>query len=165
MRRLVALTLLALLAACSKPASGSTSTSSSNQTTTVTSTTAPAGSACDRKLVTVADMAGLVPGTPTMGPLEGDPQSCLFTSGQSQLTVSLRPGLGDATVQTVLSGGENVQATPVAGVGDKAAWTAELHEINATKNNVLCDVQPSGFPAPLTQQQLGDLCNKIFSRM
>jgi hypothetical protein len=100
-----------------------------------------------------------------MGPLPGDPQSCLITSGNSQLTVSLRPGLGDATLNTVLSGGENVDATPVAGVGDKAAWTPLLHEINATKNNVLCDILPSGFPAPLTQQQLGDLCNKIFGRM
>jgi hypothetical protein len=62
----------------------------------------------------------------------------------------------------VLSGGENVAATPLAGVGDKAAWTPILHEVNATKNNLLCDIQSSGTPGA-TQQAVGALCNKIFA--
>jgi hypothetical protein len=76
--------------------------------------------------------------------------------------VALRPGLGDVTVKTVLSGGENVSATPLSGVGDSAAWTPILKEVNATKNNVLCDISfATGGNA--TAQQVGALCNKIFA--
>jgi hypothetical protein len=109
-------------------------------------------------------MAPIMGGTPTMGPLAGDAQSCEFKSGGVSIIVSLRPGVGDLTVKTVLSGGENVEATALAGVGDKAAWTPLLHEVNATKNNVLCDINPAGASS-VTQQQLGALCNKIFASM
>ena len=120
------------------------------------------GNACDRKLLTAADLSVLLKGTIAVGPLEGDPQSCVFTAGDSRVTVSLRPGVGDATVSTVLAGGENVSATSFSGVGDKAAWTSELHEVNATKNNLLCDIQASGNTGA-TQQSVGALCNKIFA--
>jgi hypothetical protein len=109
-------------------------------------------------------VSGIVKGSITVGPLPGDPQSCLFKSNDEtfDLTVSLRPGLGNVTVQTVLSGGENVTATPITGVGDKAAWTPSLNEINATKNNLLCDIQAPGNNQA-TQQTLGALCTKIFA--
>jgi hypothetical protein len=87
----------------------------------------------------------------------------LFTAGDYTVTVALRPGLGDATVKTVLSGGENVQASPLPGVGDSAAWTPTLKEVNATKNNVLCDITPGGGGINATAQQVGALCNKIFA--
>ncbi|HEX4097421.1 MAG TPA: hypothetical protein VHX64_11880, partial [Caulobacteraceae bacterium] len=105
-------------------------------------------------------------GTPTMGPLPGDPQSCIFSDGDDSITVSIRPGLGTISVKEVLSGATNVQATPVTGVGEQASWTPILHEISATKNNVLCNIGTDGAPGfSPTQQQFGDLCNKIFGRM
>jgi hypothetical protein len=158
--------VLIALAACSKPAAdnGSSPAAPGGASGAVASTSQPAGSACDRKLLTAADLSAVMTGPITVGPLPGDPQSCKFeSSGETfGVTVSLRPGQGDLTVRTVLSGGENVAATPLAGVGDKAAWTPELHEINATKNNLLCDIQAPG-DSGATQQALGALCNKIFA--
>lgn len=159
--------LLITLAGCSKPMIGNGSSQAaapSGAPGAVASAPAPAGSACDRKLLTATDVSGVVKGTVTIAPLPGDPQSCLFKSADEtfDLTVSLRPGLGDLTVKTVLSGGENVSATPLAGVGDKAAWTPSLNEVNATKNNLLCDIQAPGN-SNATQQTLGALCNKIFA--
>jgi hypothetical protein len=161
-----ALILLIALAGCSKPSvgNGSSQAAPSGASVAVASASPPAGSACDRKLLTATDMAGILKGTVTVGPLPGDPQSCIFKSSDEtfDLTVSLRPGQGDLTVQTVLSGGENVSATPLTGVGDKAAWTPSLNEINATRNNLLCDIQAPGNSSA-TPQTLGALCNKIFA--
>jgi hypothetical protein len=160
MRQVLAVCLGALLiAGCSKPAASGGGSASAPTATTASAE--PAGTVCDRKLLTPADLAPLMGATPTMAPLQGDPQSCVFTGGGHTVTVGLRPGLGDVTVKTVLSGGENVTATPLAGVGDSAAWTPILKEVNATKNNVLCDINPSGLDA--TSQQVGALCNKIFA--
>ena len=168
MRCVLAVCLSALLAAgCSKPAAngGGSGSAASVSPATTTASAAPAGTACDRKLITASDLAPLMGATPTMGPLPGDPQSCMFTAGDNTVTVALRPGLGDVTVKTVLSGGENVAATPLPGVGDSAAWTPILREVNATKNNVLCDITPGGAGLNATAQQVGALCNKIFARL
>lgn len=159
--------LLIMLAGCSKPATGnglSQAAAPGGATVAVAGASPPAGSACDRKLLTAADVSQILKGTVTIAPLPGDPQSCLFKSSDQtfDLTVSLRPGLGDLTVKTVLAGGENVSATPLTGVGDKAAWTPTLNEVNATKNNLLCDIQAPGNKSA-TQQTLGALCNKIFA--
>jgi hypothetical protein len=161
MNRSIAIVLFIALVGCSKSAPQNAS-SEAAASVAAAPASAPAGNACDRKLLTAADLSGLLKGTITIGPLPGDPQSCIFSGGGDQITVSLRPGVGDMTVQTVLSGGENVSATPVAGVGDRAAWTSELHEINATKANLLCDIQAPGETGA-TQQSLGALCNKIFA--
>jgi len=152
------------LVGCSKAGTGNRSLApaANGANAAVASVSASAGNACDRKLLTAADLSNILTGQITVGPLQGDPQSCVFTAGDHSVTVSLRPGLGDVTVKTVLSGGENVNATPLTGVGDKAAWTPELHEVNATKNNLLCDIQSSGT-AGATQQAIGALCNKIFA--
>jgi hypothetical protein len=162
--RFFVVVLLVTLAGCSKPASGGSSQAAAPSASgvTVASAAAPVGNACDRKLLTPADLSGVLTGTVTMGPLPGDPQSCLFTAGYEKVTVSVRPGQGDMTLQTVLSGGENVDAKPLAGVGDKAAWTPILHEVNATKNNLLCDIQASTV-STATQESIGALCNKIFA--
>jgi hypothetical protein len=153
--------LLVALAGCSKPGPGNAASSPPSSGSSAAAS-APSGNACDRKLLTAADVSSILSGPITVGPLEGDPQTCIFTAGDNRVTVSLRPGVGDATVQTVLSGGENVAATPLSGVGDKAAWTSILHEVNATKNNLLCDIQSAGT-AGATQQAVGALCNKIFA--
>ncbi len=86
-------------------------------TTANTTSAAPAGNACDRNLITKNDVAGLLSEPiATVEPLKGDPQSCVFTTtGFSSLTVSMRPGLGDVTVDAYLAGKMNVDATPVSG--------------------------------------------------
>ena len=55
----------------------------------------------------------------------------------------------------------------VSGVGERAVWQSTLKEINAEKNNVLCDigVVGPGHSAGATPEKLGALCNKIFAAM
>jgi hypothetical protein len=151
---------LALIAGCSK--GGSPATAKAAATGGV-----PPGSACDRKLVTPAQAADILGAAIVeTKALAGDPQSCeLRTAGSASVTVSLRPGLGDVTVQTWLDGRMPVSATPLAGVGDHAAWVTELSEVVATKGNLLCDIQTSGAAGSKTtvQQKVGALCNAIFA--
>src|ERR1700722_17303374 len=159
--RLVGLVGLALVAGCSKGGS-QTSGKSVGATHTV-----PSGNACDRKLVTSAQAADIL-GAPIVETkaIAGAPQSCgLGPAGYASVTISLRPGLGDATVQTGLAGRMPVSATPLAGVGDHAAWVTELTEVVATKGNLLCDIQTSGASGSKTsvQQKVGALCNSIFA--
>jgi hypothetical protein len=54
--------------------------------------------------------------------------------------------------------------TPLAGVGDTAVWDPTLKEVDATKNNVLCEIGAMG-PATknATSDKVGALCNKIFA--
>ena len=164
MKQIAAAALLIALAACSKSGSGASPAAAPDAGhANVASASPPSGSVCDRKLITVADIPPLLKGAITSGPMAGDPQSCIFSSGDYQVTVALRPGLGDVTVKTVLAGGENVSATALPGVGDKAAWTPSLHEVNASKNNLLCDIQASGGGGDVTPQTVGALCNKIFA--
>lgn len=126
------------------------------------------GNACDRKLLTPADVGDLL-GAPIAGmqPLPGDPQSCLLkTASVGSLTVSLRPSVGNVTVQTWLDGKMPLPATPLAGVGDKAAWVSELTEVVATKADLLCDIQTDGAvgPRPVVKAKVSSLCNIIFGR-
>ncbi|HVA56569.1 MAG: hypothetical protein WBQ26_04455 [Gemmatimonadaceae bacterium] len=129
------------------------------------------GNACDRKLLTAADVAGILT-APIVGtkPIPGDPQTCQFTTGSfPSISVTLRPGLGKTTVDTWTSGRMPVAAAPLAGVGDEAAWVDPLHEVVAEKNNLLCDIQVTGtggdFSGSVADQQrkIGALCNKIFA--
>jgi|GEM_PF-1985483 len=125
------------------------------------------GNACDRKLVSPADGAVIL-GAPVVetAAIPGDPQSCeLKTAGIGSLTISLRPGLGDVTVKTWLDGRMPLAATPLAGVGDRAAWVADLSEVVATRANVLCDIQTTGGAGStdVRQQRVGALCNAILA--
>jgi len=166
-KRHIVVVLLITLAGCSKPTTGngtSQAAAPGGASVAVSSASPAASSACDRKLLTATDVSEILKGTVTVAPLPGDPQSCIFKSNDEafDLVVSLRPGQGDLTVNTVLADGENVSATPLAGVGDRAAWMPMLHEVNATKNNLLCVIHaPENNSA--TQQTLGALCNKIFA--
>lgn len=131
--------------------------------------TATTGNPCDRKLVSLPDLAGIMASDAVKTEaLEGDPQSCVFSNALGgTITVTVRPGLGDVTVAAWEKGQMNVPATPVAGVGDRAVWQDTMNEVIATKNNVLCDISVMGAPgtaAPGAQKRLGDLCNVIFSR-
>ena len=164
MRRLFPLALAAVLSAvaCAKPAAnGGASTAAAP-----TAAAAPAGNACDRKLVTAADVAPLldeaISGEKT---IPGDAQSCEFvTAGFSSVHISMRPGLGNATVAQVKSGATNQTVTPLAGVGDSAVWDPTLKQVDATKNDLLCEVGAIG-PATrsATPDKIGALCNKIFA--
>lgn len=160
----LALILLVALAACSKSKAGGGASSVSQGAAHVAA--APAGNACDRKLITQADVAGLVSEPiASVKTIPGDPQSCTFTTtGFSSVSIALRPGLGNQTVNTWLSGAMGSPAASLAGVGDRAAWSSALKEVIATKNNLLCDIGAIG-PAtrPATQEKVGALCNKIFA--
>jgi hypothetical protein len=160
-RYVVALCVLGLaLAACSKGASQTAGG-------TATASQAPAGNACDRKLLTAADVTDLLgaPVTETKT-IPGDAQTCVFnTGGFNSVSVTLRPGLGDVTVKTWLDGKMPVSAVAQPGVGDRAAWVSDLSEVVATKGNVLCDIQFRGGGTKTAAQQtaIGGLCNKIFA--
>jgi hypothetical protein len=160
---LVPVVLLGATSGCAK-----TGASAGAAPNVATAAQAPAGSACERNLITKADVAGLLSEPiDTVKPLEGDLQSCVFkTAGFSSVTVALRPGLGDMTISAWLSGKMNVAATSVTGVGDRATWTAPLKELNASKNNVLCDIDAIGPESgPATEDKVAVLCNKIFASM
>jgi hypothetical protein len=168
---------LCAISACSKTASngGATIPRASASATPV-----KAGTVCDRKLLTVDDVAGIL-SKPITGtkPLKGDPQTCYFITadddrGGPDLMVSLRPGLGVVTLATFTSGKMDAYArsVPLAGVGDGAVWKPDLKEVTAQKNNVLCEVRPGplSMSVELTrageaaqQRTLGALCNKIFA--
>lgn len=126
---------------------------------------------CDRQVITEADLAGIL-SAPIVArkPIPGDAQSCTFeTTGFPSVTVSVRPGVGRATVDTWLAGKMPLNAIPITGVGDRAAWQADLHEIIAQRNDVLCDIQAAGAtrdfngePADLPKR-LGAVCDRIFT--
>ena len=177
MRRntLIAACAICALAACSQGAL----TSSSMAPTAKVASAAIQGNVCDRKLLTLGDVAGILdqPVTGTK-PLQGDPQTCYFISanndqGGPELRITLRPGHGRAALESFTSGKMNAYATwkPLAGVGDEAVWLPDLHEIDARKGDTLCVV---GAPLSLSkalrdagepgqQQRLGALCNKVFA--
>ena len=132
----------------------------------------PSGNACDNKWLTEADVAGIL-SVPIIGmkPIPGDAQSCEFTTGGlPNITVAVRPGLGKSTVQTWLDGKMPVESTPLGGVGERAAWQPELHEVIAEKNDVLCDISVMGLAGDIRarstdalQKRVGALCNKVFA--
>ncbi len=162
MHRLLPLALVAMLAAtaCSKPAGNAAAGASAQATPAAT----PVGNACDRKLVTQADVAPLFDEA-ISGEKALDPQTCEFeTTGFSSVHISLRPGLGDVSIAQIKSGATNQTVTPLAGVGERAVWDPTLKEVDATKNNLLCEIGAIG-PATkgFTADKVGALCNKIFA--
>jgi hypothetical protein len=131
---------------------------------------APAGNACERKLITAQDVADLFNGPITMSKnIPGDSQSCEFsTAGFSSLTISVRPGHGMGAVGMYTSGkmDDFEKSAPLAGVGDAAVRSLLLNRIVARKGDLLCEVTAPGMakgaddPAIHT---LGVVCNKIFA--
>jgi hypothetical protein len=102
--------------------------------------------------------------------LAGDGQSCAFlTTGFSAITVSVRPGLGRASLDAWVAGKMSLAVTPLPEVGDAAVWQDTLHEIIARKNDLLCDIQVRGasddiaVPQEALPRALGALCNRIFA--
>jgi len=167
--RITVLVVIAVanVTACSKGASQTVAGSSTKPGTGAPQV--PAGTACERKLVTEADASAIL-GAPiwkVRDPNPGDPQSCDFEArGYPPLTVTLRPGVGDETVEAWLSGKVGpVPGTALPGVGERAAWVAKFRRLIATKNNLLCDISAQGIGGSVDaiQKKVAALCNKIFA--
>lgn len=126
------------------------------------------GNPCERKLVSKTDLTGITTSPVVkVEALDGDPQSCVFSTAVGTVTVTVRPGLGNVSVSGWEKGQMNVPAAPLPGVGDRAVWQDTMNEVIATKNDVLCDISvmgPPGTAADGAKKRLGDLCNTIFSR-
>lgn len=174
---LIAACAICALAACSQGAS----TSSPVLPGAKVASAANQGNVCDRKLLTLDDVGGILdqPVTGTK-PLPGDPQTCYFITAQDaqgggKIRVSLRDGHGKATIDSFTSGRMNdfAKSTPLAGVGDEAVWLPDLHEVDARKGDVLCVVGVPMFMSnalrdageAAQQQRLGALCNKVFAAL
>jgi hypothetical protein len=128
-------------------------------------------SPCETLVLKAADLGGLLHAPITHATaLAGDGQSCAFLStGFSAITVSVRPGLGKASLDAWSSGKMPLPVRPLNGVGDGAVWQDTLHEVIAQKNDLLCDIQLRGgsediaVAADALPEKLGALCNRIFA--
>ena len=129
---------------------------------------------CAAGLISDADASGIL-ATRITGrrTLPGDGQTCeLSTAGGSRIEVSLRPGLGKVTVQQWLDGKMPVSSSPLAGVGERAVWQEDLHEVIAERGDVLCEIsavnpagdEPHQSPDAL-RRRLGALCNGVFAAL
>jgi hypothetical protein len=129
-------------------------------------TNRPVPNVCESKVITSNDLASVLSGTIIARTLPGDPQTCEFSAdGNASVSVTVRPGLGDVTV-TEWAGGKMPAGTgTVNGIGDRAAWQSTLHELIATKHNVLCDLGSQGAKGSEAdlQKKLGQLCDKIWA--
>lgn len=155
---------LVLAAAVASVACGSSSGASSSSGAPPRNT--PIASVCDGKIISPADLASVLPGSIGARTPAGDPQTCEFsTSDSSSVSSTVRPGLGDVTVSTWASGKMPVDAIAVGGVGDQAAWQSTLHELIATKHNVLCDIGSQGTKGSDAdlQKKFAELCDKIWA--
>ena len=138
--------LLLVLAACSKPVSNPGAPAASQGAGNAGAST-PAGNACDRKLVTSADAAEIL-GEPvaSVKTLPGDAQSCVFTTSDfTTLTISLRPGLGRATVDTWAAGKMPMPVTNVSGVGERQCGSQRSRR--STRRRTTCSAT-SGSSVP-----------------
>ena len=131
----------------------------------------PRGSACERGILSGKDVTAIL-----RGPITGvqrmtpDRESCVFTTaGHSRFEVTLRPARGEETVAGWIDGTMVLDAVPLHGVGDRAAWQRDLHEVIAEKNDVLCDIAVMGTEGDfvdtsenILQVRIGNLCNKLF---
>jgi hypothetical protein len=161
------------VAACSQSTPGTSPAPSSSAAVKI------AGNVCDQKLLTAADFTGVTASPVTSTKLlAGDPQTCTFVAGtdaqQEEFVVSLRAGLGRATIGAFTSGHMNEFAKwqPFSGAGESAIWMPELGELQAQKSDVLCDAHPSAMShafdktdAATRQKQLATLCNTVFDRL
>jgi hypothetical protein len=137
----------------------------------VAARTSPVPAACDTQPVKVKDVAGILVAPITeLKPVSGDAQSCEYSTGHyAAIMISVRPGLGQSTVDAWIAGRMPLKASPIAGIGDAAVWQASLREVIARKQNLLCDVQVRGdadeiaIPVETLPGALGALCNRIFA--
>ncbi|MEP6940042.1 MAG: hypothetical protein ABI846_09780 [Rudaea sp.] len=169
--------LCAGIAACSGAPGDAAAPAAKPAATASAAARVGAGTVCDRKLLDVSRLDGIldesISGTK---PLRGDAQTCYFItatneSGGPEIMVSLRPGMGRATIASFTSGHMNDYADwkPLSGVGDGGVWMPALHEVQAQKDDVLCDASAHGLSKALANagesaqlQRLGGVCNDVF---
>jgi hypothetical protein len=126
---------------------------------------------CEHLPVSRADVDGLLASSvidTTLVP--GDTQSCEYTTGGfPSVIVSVRPGVGQRTVDDWTQGRMALKVVPLAGVGDGAVWQPALREVIAYKKSLLCDIQVRAGDGDLApgnneiEKSMGALCNKIFA--
>ena len=129
---------------------------------------------CDDGRISRSDVTGIL-GSPITGAkaMSGDPASCEFiTATSANIAISVRPGMGNVTVGRWLEGRMPLEAIPVDGVGERAVWQSQLHEMIAEQNDVLCDVTVIGpapeLDAPLSAAlpiRVGEICTKVFATL
>jgi hypothetical protein len=163
----VATIALAATTACSQTASQSAASKAPAGARSAAATATPKIDACNGQIITKAEAAEVL-GAPIseIAPTVGDAQSCEFKATESlRLTVSVRPGFGDATVKAWRDGKMSVPATPLAHVGDQAVWVGDLHKVYATKNNLLCGISATGISGSVADapQKIGAMCEKVFA--
>ncbi len=163
----VAIAVTAAVAACGPSAAATSSTDHAppGQTRTVPANR-PIPNVCDSKIVAPDDLVDVLSGPITAKTLPGDPQTCEFSANDySSISITVRPGLGNVTVSEWTGGKMPVDAGMMKGVGDRAAWQSTLHELIATKHNVLCDIGSQGTKGTEAdlQEKFGQLCNKIWA--
>jgi hypothetical protein len=92
-------------------------------------------SPCETLVLKATDLGGLLHAPITHATeLAGDGQSCAFlTAGFSAITVSVRPGLGKASLEAWSTGKMPLPVRPLDGIGDAAVWQETLHEVIAQK--------------------------------
>ncbi len=126
----------------------------------------PAGTPCDRKLLTVQDVAGIMKGdTVRSENVPGDVESCKFTTGDaSGITFSFRAKNGRASLGIWRDGKMPVSSAPLPAVGSQAVWVDDLNEVDAEQDDHLCSIGVQGIRAATSRdqlkQRLGALCNK-----
>jgi hypothetical protein len=160
-----------LLSACALGAIAASACSPKIDVAPVSQPVRAANSACDRHILKVEDLAGILTAPITqIRPLPGDAQSCEFaTAAFAGIIVSVRPGVGRSTVEAWTNGKMPLDSSPLPGVGDAAVWQETLHEVVAQKNALLCDIQVRGGGSDLAMgakalpAAVGSLCNKIFA--
>jgi hypothetical protein len=127
-------------------------------------------SVCERGLLTERDLQGILRGPIVASRLvPGDPQSCAFTTGgHSRFEITVRPKHGRAIVKNWIEGTMALEAVPLQGVGDHAAWQRDLHEVIAERGDALCDISVMGTEGDFVdtsefvlEDRIGNLCNKI----
>jgi hypothetical protein len=153
----LAVALAALMSACSQPDR--------------TRDAASSAAACAHPLLTPADVKGILRAPVTSvenAPADG--HTCVFrTDTHARIEVAVRPSGGRTTVQSWLHGRMALEAAPLSGVGDQAAWQRDLHEVIAEQGDVLCDVTAVGDQSEFAdtsdafvESRLGALCVKVF---
>ena len=125
---------------------------------------------CERRILTPTDVTGILRGPVTGSSVPpNDPQSCAFTtSGRSRFEITVRPKRGKAIVDSWIAGKMALEAVPLRGVGEHAAWQHDLHEVIAEKGDVLCDISVMGTEGDFVdtsefvlEDRIGNLCNKV----
>jgi len=153
---LVAVVVAALAAGCSRPDRATD--------------TAVSLDICSPRSLDSRDVNGILRAPVTgVERVPGDAQTCVFrTDTRARIELAVRPSGGATTVQRWIDGAMPLEAAPLNGVGDRAAWQRDLHEVIAERNDVLCDVtalaEMSDFvnsSDDFLEARLGSLCAKV----